>query len=131
VDSSDLRVPVRHRSESALEYLRQIPDKALQLLLYKYMYLKENTTLSPDQVAGAIHGLKYVNNIEFGLYRANIKKEDADANANFLGDDTFINDMEAMLEAVVTEMLDTDIPFEQAKDDKKCSYCDFRMICKR
>lgn len=131
VDSSDLRVPVRHHGEINLDYLRQIPDKALQLLLYKYMYLKENATLSPDQVAGAIHGLKYVNNIEFGLYRANIKKEDADANANFLGDDTFINDMEAMLEAVVTEMLDTNIPFEQAKDDKKCGYCDFRMICKR
>ena len=131
VDSSDLKVPVRHHSESDLDYLKQIPDKALQLLLYKYMYLKENATLSPDQVAGAIHGLKYANNIEFGLYRANIKKDDADADANFSGDDTFINDMEAMLEAVVSEMLDPEIPFKQAEDDKKCSYCDFRMICKR
>ena len=131
VDSSDLREPVRHRGESDLDYLRQIPDKALQLLLYKYMYLKENAALSPDQVAGAIHGLKYANDIEFGLYRANIKKDDTDADTNFLGDDTFFKDMEAMLEAVVTEMLDTNIPFVQAEDDKKCSYCDFRMICKR
>jgi hypothetical protein len=131
VDNSDLRVPVRHRSESALEYLRQIPDKAMQLLLYKYMYLKENAELSPDQVAGAIHGLKYANNIEFGLYRANIKKDDADADANFLGDDTFIKDMEAMLAAAVAEMLDSEIPFVQAEDDKKCSYCEFKLICKR
>ncbi|MCR5645883.1 MAG: PD-(D/E)XK nuclease family protein [Bacteroidales bacterium] len=131
VDNSDLKVPVRHRSESALEYLRQIPDKALQLLLYKYMYLKGNTTLSPDQVAGAIHGLKYANNIEFGLYRANIKKDDTDADANFLGDDTFIKDMESMLAAVVAEMLEPEIPFVQAEDDKKCSYCEFKLICKR
>jgi CRISPR/Cas system-associated exonuclease Cas4 (RecB family) len=131
VDGSDLKVPVRHRSESNLDYLRQIPDKALQLLLYKYMYLKENTTLSPDQVAGAIHGLKYANDIEFGLYRATIKKDDTDADANFLGDDTFINDMEAMLEAVVSEMLNPEIPFKQAEDDKKCGYCEFRLICKR
>ena len=131
VDNSDLKIPVRHHSESDLDYLRQIPDKALQLLLYKYMYLKENDTLSPDQVAGAIHGLKYANDIEFGLYRATIKKDDADADANFLGDSTFINDMEAMLEAVVTEMLDTNIPFVQAEDDKKCGYCEFKLICKR
>ncbi len=131
VDSSDLRVPVRHRSESDLDYLRQIPDKALQLLLYKYMYLKENATLSPDQVTGAIHGLKYARNIEFSLYQASAKKDDADADTAFLGDDTFINDMEAMLEAVVSEMLDPEIDFKQAEDDTKCNYCDFRMICKR
>ena len=131
VDNSDLRVPVRHRSESTLEYLRQIPDKALQLLLYKYMYLKENAKLSPDQVTGAIHGLKYANNIEFSLYRANIKKDDADADANFLGDDTFIKDMESMLAAVVEEMLDPETPFVQAEDDKKCSFCEFCLICKR
>ena len=131
VDNSDLKIPVRHHSESDLDYLRQIPDKALQLLLYKYMYLKENNALSPDQVAGAIHGLKYANDIEFGLYRATIKKDDADADANFLGDSTFINDMEAMLEAVVSEMLDPEIPFEQTEDDKKCGYCEFKLICKR
>ena len=131
VDNSDLKIPVRHHSESDLDYLRQIPDKALQLLLYKYMYLKENNALSPEQVAGAIHGLKYANDIEFGLYRTTTKKDDADADANFLGDDTFINDMEAMLAAVVAEMLDPEIPFKQAEDDKKCSYCEFKLICKR
>jgi CRISPR/Cas system-associated exonuclease Cas4 (RecB family) len=36
-----------------------------------------------------------------------------------------------MLEAVVSEMLDTAIPFEQAEDKKKCGYCDFKLICKR
>jgi hypothetical protein len=131
VDSSDLKVPVRHHSENDLDYLKQIPEKALQLLLYKYLYLKKNPTLSPDQVTAAIHGLKYAHNIEFGLSKASPKKDDADANNNFLEDITFITDMEAMLEAVVAEMLDTSIPFTQAEDDKKCRYCDFKLICKR
>ena len=131
VDSSDLKVPVRHHSESNLDYLKQIPEKALQLLLYKYLYIKENPKLSPEQVTGAIHGLKYAHDIEFGLSKASPKKDDADADNNFLEDSTFINDMEAMLEAVVSEMLDPRIPFTQAEDDKKCRYCEFKLICKR
>ena len=131
VDSADLKMPVRHHSESDLEYLRQIPDKALQLLLYKYMFLKENPSFSPNQVTGAIHGLKYAHAIEFGLTKATPKKDDGDADANFLEDSNFINDMEALLEAGVAEMLDTEIPFMQAENDKKCGYCEFRLICKR
>ena len=131
VDSSNLKVPVRHQSESDLDYLKQIPEKALQLLLYKYMYLKENPNITPEQVSAAIHGLKYANGIEFNLTKANPTKNDTDADTTFLDDSTFIRDMEAMLKAVINEMLDTDIPFEQAEDDKKCGYCDFRMICKR
>ena len=114
-----------------MEYLKLIPEKALQLLLYKYLYLKGNPTLSPEQVTAAIHGLKYAHNIEFGLSKASPKKDDTDDDSNFLEDSTFINDMESMLEAVVSEMLDPMIPFTQAEDDKKCRYCEFKLICKR
>ncbi len=131
VDSSDLKVPVRHCSESDLEYLKLIPEKALQLLLYKYMYLKENPSESPEKIVGAIHGLKYAHNIEFGLSKATIKKDDTDVDINFLEGSTFIHDMEAMLEAIIKEMLDPNIPFAQAEDDKKCGYCEFKLICKR
>ena len=131
VDNSDLKVPVRHNGENDLEYLKLIPEKALQLLLYKYLYLKGNPTLSPEQVVGAIHGLKYAHDIEFGLSKASPKKDDADADTTFLEGEHFISDMETMLEAVVCEMLDTNIPFVQAEDDKKCRYCEFKLICKR
>ena len=131
VDSADLKKPVHHHGETVLEYMRQIPDKALQLLLYKYMYLKENPSVAPETIVGAIHGLKYAHGIEFGLSQATAKKDDPNVDADFLGDATFIADMEAMLKAVIEEMLDTDIPFEQAEDDKKCRYCDFKLICKR
>lgn len=127
VDNADLKLPVRHHSDSDLDYLRTIPDKALQLLMYKYMYLKEHHTQEP--VEGAIHGLKYAHTIEFSLSKATPK--DDDANVDFLGDRSFITDMEAMLKAVVDEMLDTKKPFEQAKNDDKCKYCEFKLICKR
>ena len=131
VDKSDLKVPVRHNSESDLEYLKQIPEKALQLLLYKYMYLKENPSVAPEQVTAAIHGQKYAKDIKFNLTKASPSKNDTDVDTTFLEDATFIRDMEAMLKAVVGEMLDTGTPFVQAEDDKKCGYCDFKMICKR
>ena len=129
VDNADLKLPVRHHSDNDLDYLRTIPDKALQLLMYKYMYLKEHHTQEP--VEGSIHGLKYAHTIEFNLSKIMPKDEDADANVDFLGDRSFITDMEAMLEAVVDEMLDTKKSFEQAKNDDKCKYCEFKLICKR
>ncbi len=131
VDSADLKKPVRHHSESNLDYMRQIPAKALQLLLYKYLYLKENPSMNPNAIEGAIHGLKYPHNIEFGLSQATAKKDDTDVDNSFLEDSSFIADMDAMLKAVIEEMLDTETPFVQAEDDKKCKYCDFKLICKR
>lgn len=131
VETSDLRLPVRHSGESDLDYLRQIPDKALQLLIYKYLYLKGHPTLQPEQVTAAIHGLRYTSGIEFCLTKASPTKADTDADSSFLDDSTFITDMEAMLEAVVDEMLDPTIPFSQTTDDKKCGYCEFKTICSR
>lgn len=131
VETSDLRLPVRHSGESDLDYLRQIPDKALQLLIYKYLYLKGHPTLQPEQVTAAIHGLRYTSGIEFCLTKASPTKADTDADSSFLDDSTFITDMEAMLEAVVDEMLDPTIPFTQTTDDKKCGYCEFKTICRR
>lgn len=131
VSSTDLKAPVRHQSERNLDYLKKIPEKALQLLLYKYMYLKENPNISPEQVIAAIHGLKYANAIEFSLTKASPTKNDNDAVTDFLEGGRFIPDMEVMLEAVVDEIFDSEIPFSQAEDDKKCKYCDFKLICKR
>ena len=130
VKDTDLKVPVRHHAESDLEYLKKIPEKALQLLMYQYLYLKEHP-LSPDQVVGAIHALKYANNIEFCLTKVNPTKSDSDADTSFLEGDNLIPDMEAMLEAVVAEMLDPETPFKQAESDKKCRNCEFKEICKR
>ena len=131
VNNTDLKLPVYHHGDNKLEHLRQIPEKALQLLLYKYLYLKMHPEVEREQVTGAIHGLKYPSSLEFSLSRNKPKKEDTTADESFLSDPTFITNMESMLKAVVDEMLDTNIPFVQAEDDKKCRHCDYSLICKR
>ena len=131
VDSANLKLPLRHQGDTDLDYLKQIPEKALQLLLYKYMYLKQHPEMRPEQVSGAIHGLKYVKGIEFSLVKTTPSSKDTDIDTNFLEDSGFIGDLETMLKAVVAEMLDESLAFVQAENDDHCGYCEFRLICKR
>lgn len=131
VESANVKVPVRHFSVSNLDYLRTIPEKALQLMLYKYLYLKQNPEIQPGEVIAAIHGLKYTKNIEFGLSRTVPKIHDTDADQSFLDDDRFIDDMEALLRAVVGEILDVKVPFVQTDNGEHCRNCDFQGICRR
>ncbi len=131
VESADLKLPVRHHSDSDLDYLKKISEKGVQLLLYKYMYLKQYQGIAPEQVEAAIHGLRYGNDIEFVLSKASPAKSDNDADASFLEGNRFLGDMEALLSAVIAEMLDTEVPFMQAQDEKKCGYCEFKLICGR
>ena len=129
VEASDLKIPVRHEEDSDLDYLKQLPEKAVQLLLYKYMYLKGNKDIAPSQVKAAIHGLRYSKTIEFGLTQASPKK--GEAFVPFLEDEDFVANIEAMLSAVITELFDPSVPFTQTEDDRKCGYCDFKLICGR
>jgi RecB family exonuclease len=129
VEPSDVKIPVRQETDTDLDFLKQLPEKAVQLLLYKYMYLKKNQNMVPSQVTAAIHGLRYGNTIEFALCHTTPKK--GDTSVPFLEDDTFIADMETMLRAVVAEIFDTETPFVQTDDDKQCKNCDFKGICRR
>ena len=129
VENTDLKIPIRHPDDDDLSFLKSIPEKALQLLLYKYMYLKGHSEIFANQVIAEIHGLRYANNIVFGLNLAvPSKNEEA---IPFLENESFINDMEAMLTAVVIEMLDAQTPFVQTDDKRHCDNCDFKLICKR
>ena len=129
VESKDLTVPIRKPDDDDLTFLKSIPEKALQLLMYEYMYLKVNQHIKTNLVEADIHALRYANTIEFGLIHAKPKKNDAFE--PFLEGDSFIGDMETLLKAVVNEILDTEKPFTQTKDEKKCRNCDFRVMCKR
>ena len=77
----------------------------------------------------AIHGLRYSKTIEFGLTQASPKK--GEAFVPFLEDEDFVANIEAMLSAVITELFDPSVPFTQTEDDRKCGYCDFKLICGR
>lgn len=126
VNSTDLSLPKRTDGESDIEYLESIPEKALQLLLYQYMFLKNNPHEQPGNVQGVIHALKYSKQIEFPLNRQKMKD-----GIPFLENDTFINDMEKMLCAVMEEIMNPEICFAQTDDPKKCENCDFKEICQR
>lgn len=128
VKTDDLNVPARQAEDTDLSYLKSIPEKALQLLMYKYLYLK-NHNIKPEQVAAEIHGLRYANTIVFGLSQTPNKK--SDGNVAFLGDDSFIDDMEALLTAAMAELLDPETAFVQAENTDKCKFCEFKGICRR
>ena len=85
--------------------------------------------ITPEQVAAEIHGLRYSNTITFGLTQTPPKKNEPCV--PFLTDDNFIADMETLLTAAMTELLDPEIPFVQASNDDHCKYCEFKVICKR
>ena len=131
VESKDVKVPLRNLDETDLEYLKRIPEKALQLLIYKYLFLKGNDSITPDQVTAAIHALKRTTHIELSLSKSEPQKKVNDVDPAFLSDDTFIEDMERMLKAVIDEIFDLETPFEQAKNDDHCDYCEFDKICER
>lgn len=129
VETTDLKIPVRNEDETDLDFMKRLPEKAMQLLLYKYMYLKENPDIAPAQVTAAIHGLRYSKTIEFGLSPSQPRK--GEKASTFLNDETFVSDMEAMLKAVVEELFDTETVFTQTEDEKQCRNCDFKGICQR
>ena len=127
VERKDLVVPVRDEESTDIDFLKTIPENALQLLIYKYLYLKSHPKIAPEKVRAEIHGLRYANTIVFGLTH----NEATDNDDAFLSDATFITDMESLLTAASIELLDAEIPFGQTDDANKCKNCDFREICKK
>ena len=99
--------------------IRDIPEKALQLLLYKYMYLQEHPGIRPDDIDAAIFGLRY-NKI---LFQLRVEHEPLTS--------AFISTMEQWLTELFAEMLDEKKPFVQCENEKPCRNCDFKKLCKR
>lgn len=99
--------------------LEEIPEKAFQLLVYKYLYLKEHPEVKPEQVTAALFGLKN-KQVSFEL-----RIENPDFQSDFIGT------MESMLVDCLASMMDPTIPFDQTKDPKAkpCGICDFKNVC--
>jgi CRISPR/Cas system-associated exonuclease Cas4 (RecB family) len=113
LNERDVKVP------SQIEKISDIPEKAMQLLIYKYLYLKEHPEVKPEMVTAALFGLKN-QKVCFDL-----KVEHCELNEDF------IQTMESILTEVITSMLDDSTPFTQPKDTnvKPCHFCDFKGIC--
>ncbi len=111
VDAKDLKV-------KSIKDIRAIPEKALQLMIYKFLYLKSNPTIEPNNVSASIFGLKY-HQIKFDL-----DVEDESVKGDFM---TVMEDK--VLKPLLLEMLDTKTPFRQTDNDDACGICDFKDIC--
>ena len=99
-------------------------EKAIQLMMYKYLYLKANSghsEVSEEKIKPGIIGFQ---KLSHGVY--NLEISDAhELNASFEETCTrYFNEF-------LAELFDKDIPFAQTDDIKTCSFCDFKSICKR
>lgn len=99
--------------------LESLSDKAIQLLIYKYLYLRNHPETDPSSVTPIIFGLKY-QQVAFKLDVSN-----PSLNENFM------ETMEGYLRSILAEMTDRSIPFVQKADAKRnnCQYCDIKTIC--
>lgn len=102
-----------------VECLDDIPEKALQLMMYKYLYLKQHPETDPDTVTASIFGLRY-DQIVFDL-----KVDNPDLSGHFM------ETMDQLLSELLPELIDESISYQQTSDPegKPCKICDFRGIC--
>jgi CRISPR/Cas system-associated exonuclease Cas4 (RecB family) len=89
-------------------------SKALQLMMYAYLYLKQR---EGEHVIAANYSFK---NIKEGLISLN-KPLDA----------ALILDFEQELHALLSSLLDQEQSFEQTDKLSACLYCDFKQLCGR
>ena len=111
--------PEELKVKDKIEQIEDIPEKAMQLLIYKYLYLSSHPETNPDRVIPSIFGLKY-QQVKFDL---EVKNQALNEH--------FMDTMEGYLRELLSEMTDPSIPFLQNADPKrnKCRFCDFSVIC--
>ena len=111
VNEKDLAVP------KDIDDIVDIPEKAMQLMIYKYLYLKTHPEVDPQMVTASVFALR-TQRIRFDLQIYN----------EALYED-FIGEMEKMLCGVLAKMTDPAVPFGQPETSHSCGYCDFSDIC--
>jgi len=94
-------------------------SKVLQLLLYAYIYLKENPTINKVQPAiFALRNFSKLNNpINF--------------NGNYIVTQEDLPIIEDLLSSILSDLFHPDYEFSQTDDRKICEYCDFAGVCNR
>ena len=101
-------------------------EKAFQVLMYAWLYQKNSGIENPVLEAGVISLRKLSNGfITFGV------KSDHNPTKNSLIDNGLLNDFETVLEQILGEIFDREIPFSQTEDREICKLCNFKGICSR
>ncbi len=94
--------------------------KAFQLLTYAWMYHKLN-----PEAAGIMPGIISMRGIGKGLLTLTFP-----GGSEVLGPEHLAH-FEEQLEVLLREVLDPAIPFSQTTDEKNCTYCPYRVLCRR
>lgn len=112
--------------------LQDMHDKSIQLIMYKYLFIKmlNSNTLGLDEALIAhikeeniVPGIIALQKMSNGVFELKVNNAD------------LANDFEAqcdiMFEQLISDIFDKNNPFTQTDDTKVCGYCSFRNICKR
>ena len=95
-------------------------NKSFQLLMYAWLFAKNNPNHSRPIVSGII---------SFRELNAGLKT------VKILGSEILTNEylqqFELVLKAILQEIYDPLVPFTKTADHKACEYCDFQTICNR
>ena len=101
--------------------ITSMAEKSIQLMMYKYLYLHNNSNVNPDLIKPAIVGFQ---KLSHGLYNLEIS-DNHELSQSFEETCTrYINDF-------LAELFNKDIPFAQTDELKNCGFCHFKSICKR
>ena len=96
-------------------------EKAIQLMMYKYLYLSEKSETSEKLINPGIIGFQ---KLSHGVYNLEISEAHELSQSFKETCDKYFNEF-------LAELFNKDIPFAQTEDVKNCSFCDFKNICKR
>ena len=109
VTPNDLKLKNGNEKEQIADKTK---DKLFQLLFYAYLYqLEQKSDVAPRL------GIYSLRMLSYGLIEPNI-----------FGDYEFFREY---LNELIAEIFDTSINFEQTKDNRICSYCDYSNICNK
>ena len=110
-----------------VEGITSMAEKAVQLMMYKYLYLSEqsekleNSEITADKIKPGIIGFQ---KLSHGVYSLEI------SDAHELSS-SFKETCDKYFNEFLAEIFNKDIPFTQTKETRNCSFCDFKSICKR
>ncbi len=125
VEDKDVKIPSNKNNgpndkEIDIPKFSKIPEKSVQLLIYKYLYNTKHD-IQEENIEPGIIALKKTSKGIFSLTN----------NSDRFNGDNFIKECEDIILKIFKEILNKDIPFRQTDDEKKCKYCNFLGICKR
>ncbi|WP_019987211.1 PD-(D/E)XK nuclease family protein [Rudanella lutea] len=100
-------------------------DKARQLWLYKYLFLKQGKRKNPHDlpVTAGFYSFRDIN--------GGLKENPVWFSSNTESPDEFIRASEETLRTLLRRLLDPGEAFRKTEKLETCTYCDFRRICGR